>query len=73
MNVEVGHSQRWGHGEDPPVHLVVQVAARRVLACTGGAVDRRRSVPFDRVLEDVDCAACRKFWKHALVVDRSPS
>lgn len=70
MNVTAGHSKRWGYGPDAPVHLVVQVAGRRVLACTGGAVDRPRDVPFDQVRGDLSCAPCRKVWTGVLKVDR---
>ena len=75
MDVVVGNSARWGrasYGQPPPIHLVVAVASRAVPACTGGAVRDPRDVPFDRVLEELNCGPCRKFWNHALKVDRSP-
>ena len=64
MDVIVGHSQRWRGGG----HLVVEVANRHVLACTGGAADGLSRVPFDAVLEELTCGPCRAFWKRAMLV-----
>lgn len=72
MNVTVAHSERWSYiSADPPDHLVVEVAGRRVLACTGGAHCDPRSVPFDQVLAELDCGPCRKIWNRVLKVERS--
>jgi len=65
MNVTVGTSERWGRGSDAPIHLVVDVANRQVLACTGGASAQMRPVPFDAVYEELVCGPCRAFWKRA--------
>lgn len=64
MDVTVGHSQRWRGGG----HLVVEVANRHVLACTGGAADGLRQVPFDAVREELVCGPCRAFWKRTMFV-----
>lgn len=61
MNVMVGNSDRWGRFGDAPVHVVVEVANRQVLACTGGAAARVRPVSFDAVFEELGCAPCRAF------------
>jgi hypothetical protein len=63
MDVTVGTSDRWGRGESPPLHLIVEVANRQVLACTGGAGGRLRPVPFDAVNEELGCGPCRQFWR----------
>ena len=71
MDVTVGITNR---AEMPPrrVHLAVKVGGRTVLACSGGALGDPRSLPFDMVLGELDCAPCRKFWNRAMKVDRAP-
>ena len=68
VNVVVGLSDRWGRGPSPPTHLVVEVANRQVLACTGGAARGLEGVPFDAVFEEVSCAPCRAFWRRTVRV-----
>lgn len=63
MDVSVGCSQRFGRGEDAPVHLLVVAAGREVLSCTGGLAKSRRTVPFAGVWEELNCQPCRSFWK----------
>ncbi len=63
MIVTVGLSQRFGHGEGSPVHLLVAVAGRDVLACTGGPAKDRRPVPLAGVWEELGCQTCRSFWR----------
>ena len=71
MNVDVGQSARYGRfSQDPPTHLIVEVGGRKVLACTGGAVNEPRALDFDQALAELDCAPCRKFWKSAMKVNR---
>lgn len=73
MNVVVGNSARWGYGSPSapaPVHLVVEVGGRKILACTGGAVQEPRDVAFDQVLSELDCGPCRKFWTRVMKVER---
>lgn len=64
MNVKIGASKRWGH-DSSPRRLIVDVANRDVLACTGCAGDKIRRVPFDAVREELTCGPCRAFWKRA--------
>ena len=63
MDVTVGISQRFGYGDRSPVHLLVIVVGREVLACTGGPAKDRRPVPFLGVWEELGCQPCRSFWK----------
>lgn len=73
MNVTVVLSARWGFGsagQVPPAHLAVEVGGRTVPACTGGAVDRARQLPFDQVLAELHCGPCRKFWNRVVEVAR---
>ncbi len=65
MNVPIGSSDRWGRAS-PPTHLVVHVANRQVLACTGGASANVTLVPFDAVNEELGCGPCRAFWKRVM-------
>ena len=69
MDVSVDTSERWGRFQaDAPVHVVIDVANRLVLACTGGQVANIRAVPFDAVHEELGCAPCRKFWGRVMKV-----
>ena len=66
MKVLVGVSDRWVRTRhEAPVHLLVDVANRQVLACTGGAAAALRPVPFDAVREGLVCGPCRTFWRRA--------
>ena len=67
VDVAVGTSERWGRYQpDAPIHVVVDVANRFVLACTGGQAANRRLVPFDAVYEELGCQPCRKFWSRLM-------
>lgn len=67
MDVTIGHSLRWGRTTpSAPCHLIVDVANRQVLACTGGAGDRMKAVPFDAVIEELTCGPCRAFWRRVM-------
>lgn len=68
MNVTIGKSDRWGRGDSAPPHLVVDVANRQVLACTGGAAAHIQPVPFDAVNEELTCGPCRAFWRRVFKV-----
>jgi hypothetical protein len=50
------------------VHVVVDVANRRVLVCSGGEAANIRVVPFDAVNEELGCPPCRKFWRRLMKV-----
>ena len=62
MDVRLGHSDRYGG----PVHLIVDVGGRKVLACTGGASKNLSAVPFEQVRENLDCGPCRRFWARVI-------
>ncbi|HEX2806942.1 MAG TPA: hypothetical protein VHN80_12310 [Kineosporiaceae bacterium] len=67
MNVTVGTLEPSVRGVSAPmVHLVVEVANRQVLACTGGVGTRLRTVPLDAVFEELTCGPCRAFWKRTV-------
>ncbi|WP_380169651.1 hypothetical protein [Jannaschia sp. R86511] len=66
MQVTIGTSDRWGRNGEAPTHLVVDIANRQVLACTGGAGARVHGVPFDAVHEELTCGPCRAFWKRTM-------
>lgn len=69
VDVSVGTSERWGRYQpEAPVHVVVDVANRHVLACTGGQAANVRPVPFDAVRGEIGCAPCRKFWGRLMKV-----
>ena len=57
MDVRLGHSDRYGS----PVHLIVDVGGRKVLACAGGASKNLSAVPFEQAGEGLDCDLCRRF------------
>jgi len=57
MDVRLGHSDRYGG----PVHLIVDVGGRKVLACAGGASKNLSAVPFEQAGEGLDCDLCRRF------------
>jgi hypothetical protein len=57
MDVQLGHSDRYGG----PVHLIVDVGGRKVLACAGGASKNLSAVPFEQAGEGLDCDLCRRF------------
>ena len=68
MQVKIGKSDRWGRGPHAPTHLIVEVANREVLACTGGASASVTVAPFDAVREELGCGPCRTFWRRVVLV-----
>ena len=56
MDVQLGHSDRYGG----PMHLIVDVGGRKVLACAGGASKNLSAVPFEQAGEGLDCDLCRR-------------
>ena len=67
MQVMVGLSDRYGKGDNPPVHLVLNVAGRLVLSCTGGAASGVHEVAFEDVLGELGCSRCAGFWRKVMV------
>ena len=73
MKVKLGHSGQFGRGFSPSVHLVVEVADRQVLSCTGGAVKDVREFDFEHVLQELRCNRCSRFWRKAMVQPSTPT
>lgn len=58
--VRLGQSARTSSGVP---HLLVRVLDREVLACTGGVSSSPTAVSVEDAARQIECAACRKFWK----------
>ena len=68
MDATVGIARRTEMS--PRLHLAAEVAGRTVLACSGNVIRDLRTLPFEMVLNELSCAACKKYWKSVIKGDR---
>jgi hypothetical protein len=69
VQVPIGESARFGP-EIKPTHLVIRVAEREALACTGGQAVAVRGVPFGQALQSLECGDCRRRWRKIMKLPR---